>query len=378
MRKGVLVLALAVALLVAGCSGGGDDGKTGSSNRPFFGGTESLRVSFMENSPPEEVLDNPLEKSAPSDKSQVMDFDIILRVENVGEQDVAAKNLKTTIGGIYPEDFGKTSALLQNSIFDKELKGNKKDPEGDRIPGSIEEIEFKKLGYQKSLQGNNEFPIQADICYRYATRAVGDFCMRQDTTKTASGVCNIKGVKQVFSSGGPVQVTSLEEAVGGTGKVILKFKIKANGPGSFFKPEPIGTTIKDGCDRGNFAEENFVKVTVSSGLDNLLTCSGFSGTPPTKELRLTGGEASVTCIQSGVAVDAVKKLNIVAEYNHLITASTSVLIKHIPTDDASIVGGFGGTPTGGAPPSGGAASGSGSGGGSTPAPPAAPAPPTQR
>lgn len=330
MRKEVLVLVLlALALVVAGCQGGGDN-RT-SSSTPFIGGSEGLRVSFVENAPPNEVLDN----QEPVNKDKIQKFDIILKLENAGEQDIAVNNAKVTIGGIFPADFGvpglttRTPVTLQNVLFQKKLDGVKKDPEGDKIPGGIEEMQFNELGYMKQLEGNTEFPIQADVCYKYTTKAVGDFCMRADLTRTQGGVCQAKGTKPVFSSGSPVQVTSVDESIGGRTKVILKFKIKTVGSGSFFKPEAIGATSQQGCERGNFAKENFVKVTVNSGVAGL-ACSGFSGTPPVGDVRLTNGEGSVTCIQDGVSVDAVQKVNLQIEYNHLITASTSLLVKHLP------------------------------------------------
>ncbi len=335
MRKGVLVLVLALALVIAGCKGG-EKGTASSSTTPFIGGTEGLRISFLENAPPRETLDNPKAinaKGTPETdraKWELSKFDIAMRVENVGEQKILADTLTVTIGGIYAGDFNvgadktitKTTSLT--SSLAKELEGVRKDPEGERLPGGVDEIIFADLAYVKSLEGNNEFPIQADACYPYRTRAVADFCMRKDLTKATSGVCQIKGSKPVFSSGGPIQVTSFEEAVGGTEKVILKFKIKATGAGTFYKPGD--------CKKGNFQEENFVRVTVASGVSGL-KCSGWDSS--TKDVRLTNGEASVTCIQSGVTVDALQKMNIYLDYNHLITASTKILVKHLPTDAAS-------------------------------------------
>ncbi len=356
MRKEVIAILLAVvALTLAGCQSTSKTPGSGSST-PFFGGNEGLKVSFVENAPPSEVLDNP----TPGDKTKAMRFDIVLRAENVGEQDVAASGAKVTIGGLYPSDFDKKDSELQNVVFGKTLSGIRKDPEGDKIPGSIEEKTFKDLAYIRSLEGNNRFPIQADVCYRYTTKAVGDFCMRQDVTKGTSGVCAVKGTKQVFSSGAPVHVVSLDESVGGRTKVILRFKIKADGTGSFFIPEAIGTSNDKGCEKGNFAKENFVKVTVRSGVTGL-ECSGLSGSPPTGNVRLSNGEASVTCFQSNVNVDAVQKLNIELEYNHLISTSISLLVKHLPTDDSFSSGSSG--------------SGSASGTSGTSAP-AAPAPPS--
>lgn len=320
MRKGVLaVVFVLLALAVAGCSGG-ENGAVSSASTPFIGGTEGVRVSFLENAPPKETLDNP----KPSDKSQISNFDIALKVENVGEQDIAKDALKVTVGGLFPADFNvpntKTASLEEKLA--RPLAGVRKDPEGEKLPGGIDEVTFYDLAYVKSLEGNNEFPIQADVCYPYKTRAVADFCMRKELTKATSGVCSIKGTKPVFSSGGPIQVISFEEAVGGTQKVILKFNIKAAGTGTFYKPGD--------CKKGSFQDENFVKVTVNSGVAGL-SCSGWGGLL-TKDVRLTNGEASVTCIQDGINLDALQKANIQLDYNHLVSASTKILVKHLPTD----------------------------------------------
>lgn len=355
MRKGVLaVVFVLLALAVAGCKGG-EKGAVSSASTPFIGGTEGLRISFLENAPPRETLDNP-KASLDKSKWELSMFDIAMRVENVGEQKIAAKALTVTIGGIYAGDFNvgtgkKTTSLA--ALLDKELEGVRKDPEGEKLPGGIDEVTFQDLAYIKSLEGNNEFPIQADACYPYKTRAVADFCMRKELTKATSGVCQIKGSKPVFSSGGPIQVTSFEEAVGGTQKVILKFKIKATGAGTFYKP--------GGCNKGNFQEENFVKVTVDSGVPGL-SCSGWGTSLTNEKVRLTNGEASVTCLQSGVTVDALQKMNIYLDYNHLISTSTKILVKHLPTDIVAPV-----TPT---PPL------STAGAGTTGAPPAPPGAPT--
>ena len=370
MQKGVLILLLAMAIVIAGCQGG-DKTKTSSSSTPFIGGSEGLRVSFVENAPPAEVLDNP--KPTDTTKSQVQKFDVILKFDNAGEQDIAANGAKVTIGGIFPADFGvpglttRTPATLQNVLFGKKLDGVKKDPEGSKIQGGTEEMPLYDLGYVKQLEGNSEFPIQADICYKYTTKAVGDFCMRADLTRTQGGVCQAKGTKPVFSSGGPVQVTSVDESVGGRGKVLLKFTVKAGSSGSFFKPDDASTADAPNCARGDFSKENFVKVTVNSGITSTapktgLTCSGSKGGDPLRgtqilEVRLNNGEGSITCIQDNVNVDAIQKANLQVEYNHLITASTKVLVKHLPGFEttpagATTTGGAGTPPPPPPPPSG--------------------------
>jgi hypothetical protein len=325
MKKVVWILVIALSVFIAGCSGGGDDG-TSSSSTPFIGGSQGIEINFLEGAPPSEILDD-----------KQVDFDIVLNVENVGEQDIALKGLITTIAGIFPGDFGDVRLSKDNDDEVGSFQGVKKDLDGDKIPGGIGQIEFKGLEYQDKLQGNAEFPIQADVCYKYTTKAVGDFCMRNDVLKAASsGVCNVKGSKPIFSSGAPIHVVSLDESAAGRNKVILKFNIKTVGGGAFYKPD----TKSDGgpkCQRGDFGTENRIKVKIDTGVVGL-KCSGFRTSDDKKSatddnVRLSDGSALVTCTQSGVDVDAVKKVNVFLEYNHLVSTSTKFVVQHVPGFD---------------------------------------------
>jgi hypothetical protein len=313
MRKDLISAFLVLMVVViAGCSNNSSTEKS-STSAPFIGGSQGLKIDFVDNAPPKTALD-----------TKQTTFDIILRVENVGEEDLPAEKAKVTISGLVPSVFGKTLAQLSATKFPTVLRGAQKDPDGDKITGEIDEVSFTGLSYQTPLEGTYEFPIHANVCYAYRTRAIGGFCLRKDLTKTAEGVCNVKGSKSIESSGGPIQVVSLDESIGGRDRVILKFKIQTVGNGNFFAPGDLT------CNKGDFQTENFVKVTVNTGLEGL-TCSSLTGNPPTGKVRLTNGEALVTCTQGNVNIDAVQTVNVLLEYNHLITKTTSIAVQHLPT-----------------------------------------------
>ncbi|MBI2141247.1 hypothetical protein HYU16_02375 [Candidatus Woesearchaeota archaeon] len=348
MKKGVFVLLLAlIAVVIAGCQSGGDKGV--SSTTPFIGGTEGLTAKFAENSPPAEVTDAQRDSSTPP--KLINTFDIVLLLENVGEVDLGDSTLPTTdantkvavtIGGILGSDFldsaGKNPAGTEVKLVKANPKGPisgvRKDPDGDKIPGSTVDMRFEGLAYQRELAGSAEFPIQADVCYAYQTKAVSDLCIRADATKRVSGVCDISGQKQVFNSGAPVHVTAAKESVGGKSKVLLTFNVKNVGTGGVYKA--VAGAAPD-CERGAFAKENHVLVQIDTGLSGI-TCSGISvdsaaaGTTPGRivgDLRLSNGEGTFSCIQATPNQDAVKKVDLKLTYNYLISKSTKLAVKHL-------------------------------------------------
>lgn len=345
MKKGVFVLLLAlIAVVIAGCQGGGDKGV--SSTTPFIGGTEGLTAKFAENSPPAEVTDAQKDTSG----KLINTFDIVLLLENVGEVDIGDSSLESTagntkiavtIGGILGSDFltsdsknpdGKVVTLVKANSKGP-ISGVRKDPDGNKIPGSTVDMRFEGLAYQRELAGSAEFPIQADVCYSYQTKAVSDLCIRADATKRVSGVCDIAGQKQVFNSGAPVHVTAAKESVGGKNKVLLTFNVKNIGTGGVFK-----AAATPDCERGAFAKENHVLVQVSTGLTEGITCSGISVNSTASklteglvvgDLRLSNGEGTFSCIQNTPNQDGVKKVDLKLTYNYLISKSTKIAVKHL-------------------------------------------------
>lgn len=346
MKKGViLVLFVALAIVVAGCQGG-QKGQV-SSSTPFIGGVEGLTAKFAENSPPVEVTDAQIESG-----KLVNTFDIVLLLENVGEADIGDSGLASTIandkvavtiGGILGSDFldsagrnpGATVVTLVKANPKGPIGGVKKDPDGNKIPGATVDMRFEGLAYQRQLAGSAEFPVQADVCYAYQTKAVTDLCIRADATKVVSGVCQISGSKPVFNSGAPVHVTAVKESVGGKSKVLLTFNVKNVGAGNVYMASL--TSLTPDCERGAFAKENRVLVKVDTGLAGI-SCSGISVNSAASkpedgsivgDLRLSGGEGTFSCIQNTPNQDGVKKVDLKLTYNYLMSKNTKISVKHL-------------------------------------------------
>ncbi|MBI2549985.1 hypothetical protein HYV83_02285 [Candidatus Woesearchaeota archaeon] len=338
MKKSVIsVLFVALIVVLAGCSGG-NKGPVSSSSTPFIGGTEGLTAKFAENSPPPEVTDAQKSTPAATSPTPTFPFDIVVLLENIGESDVLKGNAIVTISGLSASDFLKSGKNTKGAAVSligvnptENLNGVKKDPDGNKIPGGTTDVWFRQLAYQKELQGNNPFPVQADICYTYQTKAQTEMCIRKDLTKSVSGVCQIATQKQVFNSGAPVHVTTVKESIAGRNKVLLTFNVKSISSGSVFK-----FTDAVGCERGDFNTIDQVYVDVKTGLSDL-KCNGLSEGEQvagvnggfTGYLRLSNGEGTFSCIQPTPEEDSVKKIDIELTYNYLISRSTSILVKHL-------------------------------------------------
>jgi len=320
MKRGYSILLTALVgimfILAFGAASSGCPKNTNDKTvNPYPEGTTGVVVDFLENSPPPEVVDG---GSAP--------FDIIVDLENVGAVNIPKDNVQVIISGLYPEMFSKTDADFTKNP-DDDLNGAQKDLEGNLIPGSKLQVAFTGLNYKGALEGNMVFPIRADICYKYSTKATGKFCARSNVLSTAPGVCEITGTKTIFSSGAPIQVTSFSENVAGTKKVSFTFKISLKGNGLLFKQ---GTSCAN-----NYANKNKLYVEVNTGISGL-SCQGLSdrpgNSPNSGYLRMVSGEATLTCTQElGGTTDYSTPVNLLITYDYLDSKPTEITVKHLPT-----------------------------------------------
>jgi hypothetical protein len=83
---------------------------TTTSSGRFIGGNKGLEISFIEQEPPSEVLDN-----------REDEFDISLRLRNVGEAAIPAGRIVATLNGINKVDFS-LSSLSERSEDERELE----------------------------------------------------------------------------------------------------------------------------------------------------------------------------------------------------------------------------------------------------------------
>ncbi|MFH1181838.1 MAG: hypothetical protein V1702_02675 [Candidatus Woesearchaeota archaeon] len=324
MKNSILIAAVVILVLfLAGCQ----TSTTSSSSTPFIGGTNGLLISFLDNSPPPQVSDG-----------ATFPFNIIVLLENAGEYDIPAGQASVTISGLYPGDFGVSSAQLTATSIEA-ISGAKKDPAGNTIQGGTIQIQIPPTPYQLNFQrvlttGNLVLPIQTNVCYAYSTRASGRYCLRSNPSSTAQGVCEPSGSKEIFSSASPIQVDSLVESYAGSGAVNLNFRISKKGNGNVFRPNSPSTPVCGQTTATNLlTNQNVVGVTVDvpgAGAGSV-TCYGLGTTAiNTGFVRLDNqGNAVVSCkIAAPVPpVDAVREISIVLNFDYSEVRTSSLLVQ---------------------------------------------------
>jgi len=257
MKRIFLFLSFAVILIgLTGC--GGTPTETGNT---FIGGTKGLEINFLQDSPPDEAFD-----------AGQRPFDVTVMLRNVGEYDVPKESVKAKLSGLSPADFFVPPEEFIK-IADEDLTKTTKDPEGNKIEGTISTITFNNLDYRGILSGPTVFPIRVDVCYKYGTIAESRLCVKENVLNTREkAVCIVTEEKAVENSGAPIHVTLFKEFAKAKDKIGFSFTVEQVGEGSIFKRET-------NCNAGTVSmiDENKVWVEVNTNVQAPLTCSGLIG-----------------------------------------------------------------------------------------------------
>jgi hypothetical protein len=238
MKKILALLVLLTAVIfLTGCT------EQQSSGTTFIGGTEGLRVSFVEGSPPSVTTDNGMSP-----------FSIILKVQNIGESTVAANDAYVQISGIDGGVYGSKYPDFKRT-FSEEVRSAAKN--GNTVlNGGISTVEFAELSYKGVSVGEQQQDIWADICYKYSTKAIAQICVKNNAEQALTGkdICQVEGEKNPQNSGAPVQVTSIKETYAGNGKIGLTLTISHTGAGdNIFKAAsgaPVCNNVLSNTDAG--------------------------------------------------------------------------------------------------------------------------------
>lgn len=314
MRKLAFLLAIVAILLVA-CP---KQAATTTSS-PFFGGSQGISVRFLENSPPNEVLDQ-----------GQLPFDIVLGVENVGEWDINMSSDATfSITGISASDFGKTPAdLVKDSL--QALFAVRKDPQGNKLPGTQTQVTFPGLSYSGTIAGSVPFTIAANSCYKYGTRATTKLCVRSNLLnpdlKTG---CKPSETKQAFSSGAPMHVTNMQESIEGSNKIAFTFTITHSGTGTYHEP---GSECNS-----SLTKKDRIFVQVETKIPGTVECTlqDSSGNPVNSNqgyINVIGGSRIVRCSQQIPQAnlgDYETPIDITLIYDYKEQITKQVTVKHV-------------------------------------------------
>jgi len=316
MVFGIVVLMLSV---IGGCSGSKD---VGPEKTPFIGGENGMIMSFISGAPPEEIFDD---SQSP--------FGIMIKLKNMGEDDVETTDGYVEVIGINAKDFNKGSqADLKTNIPD-DIERAKKTFEGKVLDGGSAIAEFTDLMYTPDIAGNKEARIRASTCYNYKTRATSLICVKKDLLKNMNTkeICEVSGKKTIHNSGGPIHITNFEQAPMGNDKIQLTIDIDHVGETNdmFYK---LGTD----CDDTPTNMDRFkVFLKVTSDVDGeKAECSGITGGTDLSEGYITlynKEPRRIVCTLDVSSVDSVYEdsFDVELDYRYEQFIEKTLLIKDV-------------------------------------------------
>lgn len=324
MKKTVMFIIFLVGLfLLVGCKGG-DTG--GSVSAPFLGGSTGVFIDFVDAAPPDEVTDG-----------GTFDFDVLVSLRNDGEFDIEKDNIKVSLQGVRPEDFGTYLDQLKDLHPEDDVNGRHRDTEGNIIESTEVYVKFPEgagdqLNYVGKLVGDRkDFTIRADVCYMYQTKGMAQYCVLRDLLNVRDdSICDPSGSKPVYSSGAPVQLSNFRQTIGGKDKIGFSFDVVHMGNGNLFKygdGSDAAECPSDPSQRRRNENKVFVRVDPRMGS---IKCSGLDG-GSNGFVTLVNGKRPIMCTLelSPDRSDFEGELEITLDYNYQDNKDTEILVKHL-------------------------------------------------
>lgn len=306
MKKIIILILVICTVIFTACRGETAPGV----GVPFIGGTQGLSMEFLPDAPPREVFDG-----------GDFPFEVVVKLQNKGEYDLAAANILISISGVLPQEFEQTASSLVKPA-PEDLLPMRKDAEGNLIESNPVFVEFSGFNHRTSIVGAAQtFPIRASACYIYGTLGNALLCSRKNILAPATnGVCIIDEAKTIYNSGAPIQVVSLREQPRAADKIGFTFTIAHQGNGKIYER---GST----CNQERpFKDRIFVDV--KTGIPGL-SCTGLGqGAEASGYITLFGEEKIITCAQQ-MTTQADFEFPVVIEltYDYEQDIQTSVVVK---------------------------------------------------
>ena len=312
---GIVMIAIAM-LFIVGCA----SSTTGSNIAPFVGGFEGLQLSFLEGAPPSEIFDD-----------GQFPFLVAVQVKNIGENDIDVNDGYVQITGILPEVYGVSASELKQDL--PAIEGSRKSATSV-IQGSIEVISFEGLNYQQDIQGLTQ-NLRATACYNYVTETTTNICVKEDSfnSLTMDEVCAVSGQKTILNSGGPIQITSMEQTVAASESIQVVFTVGHVGSltDHFFK-------VGSDCEARNGNPDMYkVFIDVESIVNNGINaqCGFQEGSGSSGYIRLYDKQPrTVTCKfdLSSIQGSSETPLNIDLEYRYMQSIEKQIQVRDVSTN----------------------------------------------
>lgn len=323
-----MLLLVIVVVMISGCSaqkGGG--GKDTSAKLPFtyaavHSGTEGVKIEFLPNAPPSELL-------APFKSGSSYPFKAGIKLSNKGAFDVEDGWIVLTSEEDYMrlDSFKRAFSLKGKSLFN---------PGGD---SSIEVFDGSTKPFREGQSEKHVSLLLATACYKYRTGVQTDTCVDTDILGLSQKkkACTVKDIS-MGSQGAPLAVTKIE------------IKIFPEGSGeriAFVKPQYVihiknagdGEVINPSADMGSACSSELVSNRDSEAFKRIWNIATVSASLSGKELacspnpiRLRAKEDFVRCsLKDEDKIDAnipsyTAPLTITLNYGYTTTISKEVAV----------------------------------------------------
>jgi hypothetical protein len=325
--KKILFLSL-IIMLIFGLSGCDDSSQTNGTSTPFAGGKTALVMSFIEGAPPNEIFDN-----------GNFPFSINIKLENKGEHSIQEADGYIEITGIDAQEFGFSSQQDLKKDMDYEIKGVRKNSEGTILIGDTIIAEFNGLNYIPNIRGNFDSRIRATACYNYVTEATTNACLKRDMISNTNSeeICEVSGVKTVFNSAGPVQVSKVSQTPLGSDKIQLTFEISHVGEANdrIYKKDSVCQDVQTNQERNLIY---FELLDTSGNIMSEASCSGLRDASGSSEgyVELFNRQPrTIVCSFDVSEIEGVfeKRINARLSYRYSQFIEKSILVKDVSAND---------------------------------------------
>lgn len=290
-----IIFSVILLLVLAGCGGSSN---TDGLNSNWKVGNQGVTMSFLDNSPPDNIYDGE-------------DYSLVLEMRNKGN---------------YPDnDDDDLDVTLFFSGFSRNLLTL---PEDDTvsIEGGLTQtnqdggVEYYEKDFESNIYPDaDSIPqnLKVTACYYYETKAALDTCVDPDPIKNDEDTCTAGTLGNPGSQAAPIAVTSVyDESL--KGKVRFTIKIQNVGSGTVFEG--------DQCLNPEVTNKNVVKVENVYLGNEELDCN------PSDKVRLVNGEGILTCTLDNLDASEpayIESLGVYLSYNYKNSISKSLTIKNI-------------------------------------------------
>jgi len=280
---GVIFMAL---IVVSGCIGDTEETEETESKSSSY---EGIDISFIPGAPPTRVANGDA-------------FDIDVKIENKGENQILSGDIIIYILGLNPNTMtGLGDGLRPDGITPETPINQSVDeaflPARGETTGGITDVEWLDLSYDVIVDSDQNLGMVTQACYYYGGKAEATACFNTNPfTDTASAdTCKVEGEKDVSNTRAPIQVTKLVETPAGTDKYAFTWTIKNLGDGEVFDR----TEALNKCTnlRTSDLDQVYVKNVYIGGTE---VCESKTNRTVTEEytgykVRLVDGEGQFTC-----------------------------------------------------------------------------------